>query len=178
MRHTLNLVPRSLAIVTVLITGSLLGTAQSVGAQGTSTLVGASQRISSMKVSGECLENREYPDEIVMEEKYDPSCQARVVLTGSTQRTLSLQWWNDEDMTWVEMTRKKTVRGKATIAIDPRTCGATKDQYCDGTFEFRVFVLASTKPRLGALKSRAFDVMFISLTGGEDECDPSFEDCE
>jgi len=142
--------------------------------------IGVKQRILSQKFSGGCTQNRGYPGQIVMEEKYDPTCRVTVSLSGTTARTVSLQWWSEDSSKWVEESRKKTSKGKAVISFKAWNCGDLNEEYCDGTYEYRIYVLPSTKPKLTAIKSTSFDVLFISLSGGTDDeydCDPDYEDC-
>lgn len=141
-----------------------------------------SRRISSVKFSGGCTQNREYPGQLVMDEQYDPACRVTTTITGTTERIVSLQWWDEEDEKWYEEARKRTTKRKATLNINAENCGENNDEYCDGTYEYRIFVLPSTRPRLGAIKSLPFEVVFVSLDGGDDEydedyCDPDLEYC-
>ncbi len=139
------------------------------------------RRIASLKFNGGCTQNRQYPGQLVMDEKYDPTCRALVTLTGTTERVVTLQWWDEEDEKWYEEARKRTKKRKVTININSKNCGENNDEYCDGTYEYRIFVLPNTRPKLAAIKSLPFNVVFIALDGGGDEeedyCDPDIEYC-
>ena len=140
-----------------------------------------SRRITSVKFSGGCTQNREYPGRLVMAEKYDPTCRVTAALSGSTERVVTLQWWDEEDEKWYEESRKKTKKRKVTLSIKSKNCGENNDEYCDGTYEYRILVLPNTRPKLPAIKSLPFDVLFVALeSGDEDEeeyCDPDIEYC-
>ena len=145
-----------------------------------STTVSASakQKILSKIFTGECVKNRGYPGQVVMEEKYGPTCRVTVTLSGATARTVTLQYWSDDDNKWYEESRKKTKKGKAAINFNAKNCGDNSDEYCDGTYEYRIVVLPLTKPKLGAIKSDSFDVLFIALDStDEEECDPYYDEC-
>lgn len=121
------------------------------------------QKILEKKFSGGCTQNRGYLGQIVMEEKYEPSCRVTVSLSGATARIVTLQYWDDEDLEWVEESRMKSSKGKAVIKIKSRNCGDIVDEYCEGTYEYRIFVLASKTQKLGMIKSPSFDIQFIAL---------------
>lgn len=164
-------------VVAVLVAGSSTVASPSAGAD-SAVSSKTMKRISSMKFSGGCTNNRGYPGQVVMEEKYDPTCRVTVSLTGSSERVVALQYWDEDDQEWYVESKKKSTKRKATLSFKPRNCGDNGDEYCDGTYEYRVYVMPSTKPKLSAIKSTSFEVKFISLDGGDDyECDPDYEDC-
>ncbi len=136
---------------------------------------GATQRIVSAKFSGGCTQNKNYPGQVVMEEKYDPTCRLKIVLSGSTERIVTLQYWDDEDEKWYEDSRKTTKKRTATINIKARNCGDNADEYCDGEYEFRILVLASKKPKISQTKSSSFTITYVAL--GTSDCDPDYESC-
>ena len=141
--------------------------------------VQASQKIVSRKFSGGCTQNRGYPGQVVMEEKYDPTCRLTILLSSKTDRNIALQFWDDDEGDWYVEASKKSSKGKAVFSIKARNCG--DNEYCDGTYEYRIVVAASKKPKLPTIKSPSFYILFVALDSDayddEYECDPDYEDC-
>ena len=141
--------------------------------------VQASQKILSRKFSGGCTQNRGYPGQVVMEEKYDPTCRLTILLSGKTDRYIALTYWDDDDEKWYVESSKKSSKGKAVFAIKARNCG--DNEYCDGTYEYRILVAPSKKPKLATIKTLSFYILFVALDSSayddEYECDPDYEDC-
>jgi hypothetical protein len=153
-------------------------TGMTAGSSKTEYPVQASEKILSRKFSGGCTQNRGYPGQVVMEEKYDPTCRLTVLLSGKTVRNISLQFWDENENRWLVDASRKSSKGKAVFSINARTCD---DEYCNGTWEFRIVVAASAKPKFPTIKSPSFYIRFVALDSGayddEYECDPDYEDC-
>lgn len=118
-----------------------------------------------MTIGGDCWNDRLSSQYFVMYEKYESTCNVTVRLTGSKQRTVVLQYWDDDDGQWYEEARKTTKKLKATLRFSSICYGEYGEEYCDGEFEYRVVVLASTRPRLREIRSRSFFVQMVPING-------------
>lgn len=52
-------------------------------------------------------------------------------------RIASLQWWDDDDVTWVEEYRAQSVDGLAILKLDPFCEGGT---WCNGSISYRIVI--------------------------------------
>jgi flagellar hook assembly protein FlgD len=127
------------------------------------------QKIQTVRISGSCTEHPDYSSrDVVLDEELNSSCRVKVTLnTKSPARVVELQYYDDEDGKWVTERKKKTSKGAATVAIPGKSCGDNGDVWCDGTYQYRIFISALKRPKQPALRSRAFDVIFISISGDD-----------
>lgn len=117
---------------------------------GSTAAEGATTATSSQKVnyyiSGDCLDYYdEYGEYAMLEEYEDWNCLITVrIKPVKPARTVKLQWWDDNEGTWVtEYTGKTNSKGVATLEFDPycEDSDTGDEYYCDGTWDYRVSVI-------------------------------------
>ena len=102
-------------------------------------------------------------DQTFTEEEYNAGLQCQIFVRtypAKPKRTIKLQWWNNDELGWVNETSKKTnKKGMATLVIDPICNGGV---FCDSTFEYQIYSPKSGK--YSAMWSDyTFDIEFLPL---------------
>jgi hypothetical protein len=133
-----------------------------------------SQRIVAHLGSGDCWEDRISRSNLWMSEKYGSTCKIIVLLSGTTERTVTMEYWDEDDGEWYVDTKRRTRNQRAVLKVIPDNCGENYDEYCDGDYEYRIRVLPSKSPKLPALKTGPFIITMVAIdsdscNGYEDE---------
>ena len=76
-------------------------------------------------------------------------------------RIASLQWWDDDDATWVEEYRAQSVDGLAVLRLDPYCGGGS---WCNGSIDYRIVIEPSgNQPTFTPAE---FSVKFVNTGSG------------
>jgi hypothetical protein len=105
-------------------------------------------------------------DQTFTQEEYNAGMECQIFIRtypAKPKRTMKLQWWNNDELGWVNETSKKTnKKGMVTLTIDPMCNGGV---FCDGTFEYQIYSPKSGK-YAAMWSDYTFDIEFLPLGSG------------